>query len=63
MPEPGLGSSSLATQEAGDPGPDDTADPRVSNRSQGSGASPSPAAPALAHVSVPSRPLGAPEAE
>lgn len=28
MPEPGLGSSSLATQEAGDPGPDDTADPR-----------------------------------
>lgn len=43
MPEPGLGSS-LVIREAGDPGPDDTPDPRVSNRSQGSGASPSPAA-------------------
>lgn len=58
MPEPGLGSS-LVIREAGDPGPDDTPDPRVSKQSQGSGASPGPAAPALVPISAASQPLGA----
>lgn len=50
MPEPGLGSSSLATQEAETQDLTTLPTPGVSNQSQGSGASPSPAAPALAHA-------------